>query len=149
MTTVGSTGIVDETDSSLVAFDGPYVFMNPSAPVGSILNLRYSIPHILVTGMDDYVFLQMRFADSGASSRVIVRLREYDLFTGILTTKMTMDSDRFAPSPSFQTQTVSASYSSFDFDFRTKSYFLDVELRKVESGGNPWLAAMKLRTEVQ
>ncbi|MFO0985167.1 MAG: hypothetical protein U1E76_26140 [Planctomycetota bacterium] len=144
-TTAGSTGTVDESDLGIVTLSGPYVAVSAAAPAGSTADVRYNVIDLQgLHGYDRYI-MRVRFLDNGASAHVIVRLKEYNIATGATITRMTLDSNAFAPGAAYQTQSVdSGCWPGWSFNFDLNVYFIEVELQKTGAGGTPSLAAIQI-----
>jgi hypothetical protein len=134
-TTVGSAGTVDEADLLVVQLGTPVpgaVSLRPGLPLlGRTAHIRYNV--VAVRGIlgTNGLGLSVRFLDRGDVQRVVVRLKEYGLNTGLTTTLMTLDSDAFAPSNSFQVQRIQTTVCDRPFttlNFVENAYFMDVEL---------------------
>jgi hypothetical protein len=102
-TTVGAAGTVDEADRDKVVFSGGFVTMRSEAT--GTLNLRYNV--VAVDGLfgGNGAELGVRFRDNGPDARVVVRLKRYNLVTGATATLLTLNSDDFEVSDSFQLAT--------------------------------------------
>lgn len=150
-TTVGSDGTVDETDVSKVFFEGGKVQMG--RPLGgtlptskqkkSIINqtqtavIRYNVtpvdglftpPCKTETGRDcTGRQLRLRYlATSGA--RVVARLIEVDMATGVETPRITFDSRSFAAANNYQVQSAEVCAPAWRFDFTRKAYYIEATL---------------------
>ena len=143
-TTVGSAGTVDEADTGIVLLGSPNAgsVTMPAAATGT-LNVRYNVVAVDgALGGDNYA-LTARFRDNGANGRVIVRLKRYNLNTGVVTTLLTLDSNAFVGLDSFQTRTVTSACGT-SLDFFNNAYFMDVEIIKTAAAGTPALGSIKL-----
>ncbi|MGC2236594.1 MAG: hypothetical protein WA584_10560 [Pyrinomonadaceae bacterium] len=150
-TTIGSDGTVDETDAGKVFFEGGKVQMGrplagnlpTSKQMKSITSqnqtavIRYNVTPVdgLFTPPCKSEFgrdctgrqLQLRYlATSGA--RVIARLIEVDLATGVETPRITFDSKSFAASNNYQVQLSELCGASRLFDFKLKAYYIEATL---------------------
>ena len=139
--TVGSTGTVDESDLDIYnAKAGTMTILN-SAPTRSTLNVRYNITAVeeLVGPADVAWQMGVRFRDNGPDARVLVKLREYRIVNGALSTLLVFDSNDFAPATGWQAQIVNIPANSFDFDWNNAAYYLEVIIQRTGSGGRPGL----------
>lgn len=139
-TTVGSTGVVDDTDTGIVEFINGEARVRAVAPAGSLLNLRYNV--VQLPGFDgpgSYT-LRVRFRDNGAGARVQVNLRRYNT-TGTTTQVAGFDSNAFPAAVGYQTR---ERCINVDWDFNAGAYFLDVEMAKSAAAGTPGLATVQL-----
>ena len=148
-TSVGSTGIVDETDAGHAALGTcappwtiPIGYLGPcvqvvGGPLPYTITMRYQLE-------DTGIFpgpanLTARFRDNGSQAQVYLYLRKVDLGTGAMSTVLTLDSNAFAPSTSLQTENANACESGQGFDFTHYSYFIEARLTKSSSAGAPAL----------
>jgi hypothetical protein len=133
-TTVGSAGTVDESDLGNVRLG------TPVAPTVTLLDrgtvhIRYNVVAVggLLTQTPIGFTMTARFLDQGLSEQVLIRFKEYGLHTGVTTTRLTLDSNSFAPSNSFQVGIAQTNCPPTPADILTfdeHSYFMDVELTK-------------------
>lgn len=143
-TTVASAGTVDEADMSIVDLTGALAQIKSSATLPAVLNIRYNVvSEGGIYGGDGYR-LTARFRDNGTSSRIRLYLKEYNLLTGITTTRMTLDSNDFPPSNGYQTQTVGNCAPGWAFDFNNKAYFIETSIQKTDRTGNPGLGGIQI-----
>lgn len=129
-TTIGATGTVDEGE---VTFSGPIAFL---ASEGAVL--RYNV--VAVDGLfatsgplPTRTILTARFRDNGDNNHVIVRLKSLRLTgpgAGDITTLMTIDSDDYPGSSSFQTRSIWCDGGGFSFDFVNHAYFVEVTMTR-------------------
>jgi hypothetical protein len=165
-TTVGSAGTVDEADADKVVFSGSVVaFPEVLAPptLQTEANAQISLPTVTtnatirynVTAVDglfmagSHLGMTVRFRDDGDWARVLVRLYEQDIYTGLTALLLTFDSNASPASPNYQTNGVGSPYPHWSFDFNQKAYFIEATLTKTSSaisinGGKPGLAIIKL-----
>ena len=140
-TTAGSAGTVDEADQPRVLLGSPVpgaVAMRPGGfgPRGTAVRIRYNV--VAVQGVLGTVGLTLtsRFLDRGDGERVIVEFKQYGLNTGLTTTLLTLDSNTFAGSPTFQVQQVQTAIGPgcvpffTPLNFAQNSYFMDVTLSR-------------------
>jgi hypothetical protein len=129
-TTIGSTGTVDEGE---VTFSGPIAFLAGDSAV-----LRYnvvSVDGLFATSgpLPTRTILTARFRDNGDNNRVIVRLRSLRLTgasAGSITTLMTIDSDNYPGSSSFQSRSIWCDGGGFSFDFVNHAYYVEVTMTR-------------------
>ena len=149
-TTIGSAGTVDETDVNKVFFDRAAVQMGRVLVVATggskrrglvstsqSAVIRYNV--VPTDGLftrigqcnpgDDCpgIALRVRFLDTGAVARVLVRLIEVDMATGQETIRMTFDSNvpSIAPSNNYQEKAKSECGRNWGFDFKKKAYYIE------------------------
>ncbi|MBI5740974.1 MAG: hypothetical protein HZA16_09650 [Nitrospirae bacterium] len=144
-TTVGSSGTVDEADMGMVSLNGGIASILSTAVSTSVLNIRYNVVAVdgLLNNLNGTV-LTARFLDNGSGARVILRLKKYDFDTGITSTLLTLDSNSFSSSPSYQVQSVGGCSSGITFDFYNNAYFIDAEIQKTATGGSAGLAIISI-----
>jgi hypothetical protein len=152
-TTVGSAGIVDESDKDLVSFSLPWAGVANTAPFPATVNLRYNVESVdgLIQGGGRY-WMRVRYIDNGSPAHVFIQLKEVNFTTGAITTRMTFDSNTFASSVFAQTQQVTVGCNfpfgpTWTFDFSDNAYYLEVTITRAESGGSAWLEAVQIRNE--
>jgi hypothetical protein len=71
------------------------------------------------------------FRDHGPNERLVLRLKQYALLTGVTTVLMTLDSNDFAPSDDFQVGSAHSVPAGLRLDFVNNSYFVDAEFTKI------------------
>jgi hypothetical protein len=129
-TSIGAVGTVDEGD---VTFTGPIAYLESDSAV-----LRYNVVSVeglfaAAGAMPTRTFLRARFRDNGDNNRVIVRLKSLGLngaAAGDITTLMTLDSDDYPGSSSFQTRSIWCDGGGFSFDFVNYAYFVEVTMSR-------------------
>jgi hypothetical protein len=154
-TAAASTGTVDEADYNDVVFTEPVATLALASVRGVI---RYNVT--AVDGLfgtltsTSYPDVVVRYRDPGANARVIVRLKEHILansnaaLIGQINTLATFDSNLHPQAPGFQTRTFGncATFKELDFGgpFNVRVYFIEVELSKTDSQGNPGLSGLAI-----
>jgi len=133
-TSVGSAGTVAESDLLIVQLGKPVpgaVSMRP-VPHGTV-HVRYNVVAVAGAVHTQGLSLFARYLDRGPLERVVLRLKEYNVTTGLTTTLLTLDSDSFAADTVFQGQSVATDGCNPPFamlDFIDNAYFVDVELSR-------------------
>jgi hypothetical protein len=131
-TSVGSAGTVDEADLPMVQLGTPVSGAVSIRPVlRGAARIRYNV--VAVGGiLEDALALRARYLDGNDGQRVFLELKEYNLSTGVTTTLLTLDSDDFPPSPTFQVQSVGDScHPPFTtLNFGDNAYFVDAVLSR-------------------
>ena len=153
-TTVGAAGTVSSVDTTDVAyFTGGWVGLAAGATSATIRYNVTAVDGLLATDgpMPTRTLLRVKFLDPGETAHVNVTLKDFDLEDsfGFGTTLMTLDSDDYAPSGTFQTRDIWCDAVDFDFDFVHKGYFLEVRLSRPAGGSNPGLALIQLGRTTQ
>jgi hypothetical protein len=144
-TCIGSTGTVDEADTSIVKFSGATATVKGSAPLPAKLDIRYNIVAEELLGGGDNVLMTVRYRDNGDAARVIVRIKELDLSTGAISTKLTFDSNDFVQASATQEQTVNTPcFSGSFFDFFNNAYWIEVQIKKTGADGTPALQGIQI-----
>ena len=140
-TTSASSGTVDDADYSIAGLTGPYAYVK--SPTGQ-LDMRYNV--VAIPGLEggEGPYMNVRFRDTGTYSRVIVKLQEYNIYTGITQTRMTLDSNNYVASGSYQTKSVSSCSWSWSYDFNNNVYYIESSIIKTNSTANPGLAGVQL-----
>jgi hypothetical protein len=138
-TTAATAGTVDEADAAIVSLNGGTATVTALAT----LDIRYNV--VAVDGLfepADGVQMAARFLDSGANARVKLFLYEYNLASGISTAIMTLDSDHFAGSGSYQDQTVA--YCGTRMDFLNNAYYVLAQITESAAGASAGLAIVQI-----
>ena len=141
-TMVGSDGTADE--------DGQVIFTDNIAYLESDQAVvRYNV--VAVDGLVDegpqtfFPRMTVRFRDNGSNGRVLVRLKRVSIDGGSTTTLLTLDSNDYQGSSSFQTHSVTAcGGDGFSFDFVNYAYYIEVRLTRTGLPVTPGLASLKL-----
>jgi hypothetical protein len=144
-TSSASTGTVDETDTSKVAYNGPSAVIKNAATLPANLHIRYNI--VAVDGLfgGDNIAMTVRYRDNGGQAKILAKVQEMNLTTGTITTQMTFDSNTFAQSADVQTQTITTeAFSGSFFDFLTNIYYIEAQIIKTGENGTPLLQGMQV-----
>lgn len=147
-TTVGSAGTVDETDVGTVVLSGAGANISNAAPLPETAFIRYNV--VAVDGLLESfgtlggVAMTAVLRDNGNAARLRLRLREVDNASGTLSTRLTLDSNAFAASSSFEQRSTNSCNSGtpFNFDFERKAYFVEAEILRSASDGLPSLGTV-------
>lgn len=141
-TSVGSDGTVDEADLGIVALSSNSAAVNP-ATIAATIEIRYNVVATagLFGGECPAKTLTARFADNGSTSQVIIRLHTFHITTGVSTVLAELNSNNFPFSNVAQTR--SASFSG-EFNFQTNIYYIEVQLIKTGTSGNPLIRALQI-----
>lgn len=141
-TTVGSTGTPDEGDQ--VIYTGNIVYLDGDSAV-----VRYNV--VAVDGLfgagpaATFPRMTVTFRDNGNNNHVVVRLRRAPINGAAVTTLLTLDSNDYAGSGSFQTRTRTAcGADAFEYDFANNTYFIEVTMTRTGLPVTPGLASIKL-----
>ena len=137
-TTIGAAGTVDDGE---VTYTGPLAYLESDGAV-----LRYNV--VAVEGpAPTRTILTARFRDNGDNNHVIVRLKSQRLTgpnAGDITTLMTIDSDDYPGSSSFQTRSIWCDGGGFSFDFVNHAYFVEVTMTRTALPVTAGLAAIQI-----
>ncbi len=141
-TTIGSAGTVDEGDE--VSYTDHIAFL-----VGESAVIRYNV--VAVDGLfekgDNPLLpkptrMTVRFRDNGDNNRLVVRLKRVNLSNGDTDILLTLDSNNYAGSSSFQTRTVGC--GAFDFDFSTYAYYVEATMTRTSLPISTALAGIQI-----
>ena len=149
----GVTGAVDEAGVSLYKFNDTGSVSIKSSSIGT-LNMRYPVQtmeDLLVPQEGDCPELRVQLRDTGAGSRVIIRLMQLGSGLGRgLTSLGQIDSDTL-PAISDPTQYRSVHVcltpsggSEFLFDYAFFTYYVDVQLIKTTASANPGVLTLQI-----
>ena len=143
-TTIGAVGVVDDGE---VTYTGPLAYLASDGAV-----LRYNV--VAVEGLfatsgliPTRTILSARFRDNGDNNHVIVRLKSQRLTgadAGDITTLMTIDSNDYPGSSSFQTRSIWCDGGGFSFDFVNNAYFVEVTMTRTALPITPGLASIQI-----
>ena len=149
-------GTVDPSSRPTYLFVDELAYVQPSLATGTVI-LRYNVvpagytlngPCCQPTG------LMVRFLDNGSGAHVIVRLKQYYVKTGELSTLLTFDSNDYPPQSKFQEE-ASLTTRVFDFSFDQGpteggqvigccAYYVEAKLIRSARGGTPGLGSISL-----
>jgi hypothetical protein len=139
-TAVGAAGTVV---AGQVDFSGQVAYLDADSAV-----LIYNV--VAVDGLTEtggalltHPFMKVRFRDNGANNRIVARLRRIDLNTGVSQILMTLDSDNYVGSGSFQTREIGCG-NSFSFDFSNHAYFVEITMTRTGLPVTPGISALQL-----
>lgn len=160
-TTVGSAGTVNKGDENKVVYsNGTVAFPEvgtqlTAARRGLQLQTVTAVIRYNVTAVDGLFFepgaklcMATRFRDDGARARVVLRLIEFNITSGVTTTRLTFDSNNVAPQANFQPNSASTDFNAFDFS--QNAYYVEAVLTKQQpittpiGAGKPGLAIIQL-----
>ncbi|HEX4950881.1 MAG TPA: hypothetical protein VFZ34_29740 [Blastocatellia bacterium] len=141
-----------ETDSSEAAPQAVIALPTESAVI------RYNVTAVdgLFTAFPNGVGynalgMTVRYMASGPQGRVVVRLMEYDIYTGVEVERMKFDSSTQPQAVGYVTRGVGYPLPNWKFDFNQKAYYIEVTLSRSSllAGGAAGLAAVKLNAYYQ
>jgi hypothetical protein len=143
-TSVGSAGTVDEADLSTVDIISNDTRVNTSTTSATV-DIRYNIVATagLFGGECNVKFLTARYADNGTAAQVLIRLYTFNLTTGVSSMLVELNSNN----PIYPQQTVAQAQTvSWDgnFNFSTNIYYIQVQLFKTGTGGNPLIRGLRI-----
>jgi hypothetical protein len=160
---VASTGSLDTGSLGTARFVGGAVYVRPDIANGKV-TIRFNVVPVRDLTIPINLCgtcsraLRIRYIDNGNAAQVLARLRRYNLETGVVSTLLQFDSNLFLGSASFQRR--DSSSQNFDFFFADRGapvggeatensvYFIEVDLIRSGSGGNPALAGLAILTEI-
>ena len=152
---IASTGTVDPSSLSTYQFVGQLAFVRSSVKTGTV-TLRYNVLPTadLLTPLNpccEFRTLDVRFLDNGPGARVVVKLKQYVVATGQVTTLITFDSNNFAPQPAFQEGFPFLFGNGVNFSFAELggccAYYVEAKLIRSAPGGTPGLGAIMIETK--
>jgi hypothetical protein len=135
----GSTGIVDEADTSEVRFDTAAVGFRPAAPAQSVAVLRYPISEMYVPGCVRLGMWYERPDEWSYAAAVLKRVRLTDGATSIVKAVNAWDQP---PAPG--TQMIERE-TSVPWDLGVSAaYYVEVTLWKPEATNNPKVVGLRV-----
>jgi hypothetical protein len=152
----GVTGAIDEADLNIHQFNTSGSVSIKSSVASGTLDIRYPVQtmpnHVAPAGACTELRAVLR--DTGPGARVIVRLMQLGVhsgFEGQLTSLGGIDSDKTPRLTALNQPDQYASYrtclnvgSDRPFDFAMFTYYVEAQLIKTTSGGNPGLMAVQI-----
>lgn len=159
-TYVATTGTVDPSSLTSSQFVNGAAYVKPGLATGTVI-LRFNVLPVgdllvpVTQACCEERALLVRYMDNGAGARVTVVLKRYNVFTGVISTLITFDSNNFAPASGFQLSQPPSSEGFFNFSFASgpfsgnnqggdSVYFLEATLTRSAAGGNPALASISI-----
>ncbi len=140
--TPGSSGIVDEGSTNLIAFSlGSAAFR--SGQVGTV-TLRYPVTDVFPdTANPSPKWFGLGFIDNGSEARVTARLVQQSRSTGTITyVSPSFDSDALTASGSYQFGWTHN--CAMALDFFENAYWVEVTLRRTSTAGNASVQQVRL-----
>ena len=146
-TSVGSAGVVDESDSNEHMFLRGTANIKSTAPASTTVVLRYNVVSTgdLNNGGIDKG-MSVRFRDNGAFARVKLYLKSYNINSGVTRTLLSFDSNHVGSSGTYQKRFVNDGCSSnIRFDFRNHAYYVEAYLSRTNRQGKPSLGIIQIQ----
>jgi hypothetical protein len=143
-TASGSTGIVDEADTSELRLDTATVGFSPTAPAESIAVVRYPLNYPLYHNFTDgraYVALTMSYERPDDWSYAAATLKRVHLTDGAPSVVLSVNA--WDQPPTGTTQVVTRA-TRFDGAWRDYAYYVEVVLWKPEATNNPKVVGLKV-----
>jgi hypothetical protein len=148
-TSAGSTGTPDEdalpTDLTpgKITMNLPYATLKATQASMSA-TIRYNVTAVFDKSYIFTPYLQMRFLDSGATTRVYAALRAYNTTNGSGRLLATLDSNSFPASAAYQTQISCTPNNQWINDFVNEVYYVEVTLSRTSTAGSAVVAALRV-----
>jgi len=145
----GPTGVVDETSTALVTFDHAKAAVRPTAPVGSLVGLRYPVflsaswldaipdPPCNAFGYYTHATLTLSFQRNEEAALIVALLRRVRLSDGETTLVLAVDGNSSPPSPGVQTVTRNLTCDEACIRPDQYAYWVEVALWKVKATSDP------------
>lgn len=140
-TTVGSGGTVNPLSLGMLTLSGPFATASTTSTAAMITYNVVSVPGLLVGG--DGLAMSARFLDSGADARVRLFLYKTSLATGASSLVLSLDSDSYAASPSYQRQGV-VRCGAPAFDFFNNAYYVVALIGRSASSASSSLHSIQI-----
>jgi hypothetical protein len=150
---VGTGGIADESAAGLLSYSDTGSISFKSSASGTA-QVRYPIlpVGIVARAQTSNFCLGFQFRDTGAGSRVVVALKSVNHWNGVVTTHRILDSDQMTQTGSAYETSVDCNLKNPDgsgmtqLDMLNRAWYVDVQLSKTTSTGNPGLKTLFLTT---
>lgn len=148
-TSAGSTGTPDEDALPTDVAPGKITMSLPYATLKATqaqmtATIRYNVTAVFDKSYTFTPYLQMRFLDSGTTTRVYAVLRAYNTTTGGSRTLATLDSNSFPASANYQTQLSCTPNNQWINDFANEVYYVEVTLSRTSTTGSAVVAALRI-----
>jgi hypothetical protein len=157
--TAGSTGIVDESNTSIVAFGNTgNVSLKPTAAAGSIATVRYPVSflptHLYIDNSNvifyafDRLTLSMTFRKPDDNSYASATLKRVRLSDGAVSNMASVNTFGFLPGAAFQQseRTVGCGEEVACINAAEYAYFIELVLWKPESTNDPQVVGLRVYT---
>lgn len=138
---------------NIPAYSGPVAAPLPEYQYEDKVIVRYNVTAVegLFTDSANGIRMLIRYLDAGEHAQITIKLLEFNLTTGAITTRLSFDSNQHAASNSYQYRYTSDTTKP-DFDFVKNAYYVEASLKMTHPailglGGPltaPKLAAVKL-----
>jgi hypothetical protein len=158
-THIGAAGVPDESSAPLRFGSNGAVAVGFSAAAPARVVLRYNITAVNglwaseASGEGLPLCLHLRYRDTGADARVIVRIKAVTFRPGPdepdVLTLVTFDSNSRAEPGSREYVWATVCSTNLAFGFYEHAFFAEVELWKLEPTGDPGLHALGIRLDFQ
>ena len=143
--TAGYTGTVDDDSRDTARILWGAFTLNPGLAVGRSATMKYRVLPAPGIYLDDQKRMTIRYRDPGGSTRIKVRLYEYDHFSGATRLRLYFNSDNYNQSSSAQVRTLlTGAHPGWEFDFFQNSYYLQASIEQTAAGSPGTLYSMKL-----
>jgi hypothetical protein len=148
-TAAGVTGIVDDASTAIHVFNNTGSVSIKSSVSSGTLEIRFPVQTLPVNTSPEGACVQMRarLRDTGPGARVLVRLMRLDITTGSLRSLGEIDTDT---EPLLEGnhyslyQTCLNVPNAFPFDVASFAYYVQAQLIKTTTTGNPGLMAVQI-----
>jgi hypothetical protein len=155
---IGKTGSIDEADLSIYEIHDTGSLTIKRSVTSATLDVTYNVtglpnvepgfPVPEPEGIGRCVGMRAVLRDTGPGARVVVALKQLDLFRGTgITTLGVIDSNNppgLASEEYFLFETCLNVPDDFQFEYGQFVYFIEAQLIKTTSGGNPGLRAVSV-----
>ena len=154
---IGNAGAVDEADLSIYQFHATGSVAIKSSVASATLDLHYNVSGLPIVeisppppdndGIGHCVALRAVVRDTGAGARVVVRLKQLDLFRGTgVRTLGVIDTDPsgLASTDYFRFEKCLSLPDDFQFEYGQFVYFIEAQLIKSTAAANPGLKAVSV-----
>jgi hypothetical protein len=137
-TVSGSTGIVDEADTSEVRFDTAAVGFRPTAPAQSIAVIRYPVSQVIAPGCLRLSMSYERPDDWSYAAATLKRIQLTDGATSVVTSV-----NAWEQPPAANTQIIERE-TPHGWDYSLFAYYVEVVLWKPEATNNPRVVGLRV-----
>jgi hypothetical protein len=157
----GATGVVDESSTTIIAFDTPAVGLKPSAPASAVAVLRYPVGplpsqwgHVVVSGSGEafvsggnlgHLRLTMTFQKPDEGAYAAATLKRVSLSDGAVTSIASVNTGSHIPGPAIQAAERIISCAETCFVSSAYAYYVEVVVWKAAADSQPRVLGLRVQ----